>query len=91
MTEQQIMAVIDLTTVPAREPGSYPVGISRRSWSYRQRRREGSTSRPNLVERTPKVKPAPSWYRMVYAESPEVVAAMPELARSARAFGAVTA
>jgi hypothetical protein len=79
MTEQQIMAVIESMTVPAREPESYPGGISRRSWLYHQRRRDGSTPRPTPVKPAPKVEPAPSWYRMVYAESPEVVAGMPEL------------
>jgi hypothetical protein len=44
MTEQQILAVIESMTVPAREPESYPGGLSRRSWLYHQRRREKSTS-----------------------------------------------
>ena len=34
MTEQQILAVIESMTVPAREPESYPGGLSRRSWLY---------------------------------------------------------
>jgi hypothetical protein len=43
-------------------------------------RRDGSTTWPSTpVEPVPKVMPAPSWYRTVYAESPEVVAGMPEL------------
>jgi hypothetical protein len=69
MTEHQIMAVIDSMTVPAREPESYPGCIRRRSWLYRQRRREGRAPPTTLVGPASKVKPAPSWYRMVCAES----------------------
>ena len=66
-------------TVPTREPENYPSGISRRSWIYHQRRRDGSTPRPSTpVEPASKVEPAPTWYRTVYAGSPEVVAGMPE-------------
>jgi len=79
MTEQQIMAVIESMTVPAREPESYPGGLSRRSWLHHQRRRERSTSPRTPVEPAPKVQPAPTWYRMVHAERREVVATMPEL------------
>jgi len=80
MTEQQIVAVIESMTVPAREPESYPGGLSRRSWLYHQRRRRGKTPRPPIpVEPAPQVMPAPTWYRMVYAERPDVVAGMPEL------------
>jgi len=82
MTEGQIMAAIDSMTIPAREPESYPSGISRRSWSYRQRRSGGSTPRPSLAEPASKVKPAAGWYHTVCAESPQVVAAMPELTHS---------
>jgi hypothetical protein len=32
MTEQQIMAVIESMTVPARQPENYPGGICKRSW-----------------------------------------------------------
>jgi hypothetical protein len=79
MTEQQIMAVIESMTVPAREPEIYPGGQSRRSWLYHQRRRNGTTPRLTSVEPAPKVQRAPTWYRMVYSESPDVVAGMPEL------------
>ena len=79
MTQQQIMAVIESMTVPARKPESYPGGITRRSWLHHQRRGQAITPRFTPVEPAPKVRPAPTWYRMVYAESPELVAGMPEL------------
>lgn len=73
------MAVIESMTVPAREPESYPGGLSRRSWLYHQRRGNGITARRTPVEPAPKVQPAPTWYRIVHAERPEVVAGMPDL------------
>ena len=84
MTEQQIIAVIDSMTVPAHEAESYPGGISRRSWLYHQGRPGRSRSLPTAVKPAPKVQPAPSWYCMVYAERPEVVAALPELTQTQR-------
>jgi hypothetical protein len=79
MTEHQITAVIESMTVPAHESESYPGGLSRRSWLYQQRRRERSAAPRAPVESEAKVQPAPTWYRMVHAESPEVVTRMPEL------------
>ena len=87
MTEPQIMAAIESMTIPAREPESYPGGITRRSWLYRQRRRDTSTPRSaTLLETDPKVKPAPTWYQVAHAESPEVVAGMPGLTKTQQAL-----
>ena len=81
MTEQQIMAVIKSMTVPAGEPESYPGGISRRSWLYRQRDGAAGDSGPANPRGAEE-----SWaclrplgIALVYAESPEVIAGMPEL------------
>jgi hypothetical protein len=79
MIEPQILAVVESMTVPAAEPETYPGGLSGRSWLYHQRHRDGRNRRTIPVEPAPRVVPAPSWYRMVYAESPQVVATMPEL------------
>lgn len=87
MTEQQIIAVIESMTVPAREPETYLNGISQRSSAYHQRRRDRSLTRMSTpVEPVPRVKPAPTWYRMIYAESPEVVAGMPKLTESSKSY-----
>lgn len=79
ITEQQILAAIESITVPARKPESYPGRISKRSWSHHRRRRDASAPRPTASGPTPTVTTAPDWYHMVYAESPEVVAGIPEL------------
>lgn len=79
MTEPQILAVIESMTVPAREPETYPGGITRRSWLLRQRGRRAS------VPRIPEGKPPdvvidlPSNFRKVYPESQEVISRLPEL------------
>jgi hypothetical protein len=88
MTEQQILDVIESMTVPAREPEHYPRGMTRRGWLFRER--YGIEGNPNLqgpktkrpAEPMPKVQPAPSWFHKVDAESPEVIAAMPDLTRT---------
>lgn len=72
------------------EPDPYPGGLSRRSWLYRQR--YGMVGNPNMqkpkkrrpptedaVTLAPKVMPAPSWFHKVHAETPEVIATLPDL------------
>ncbi|MCA2249016.1 hypothetical protein JF729_14620 [Mycobacterium intracellulare] len=83
MTEQQILAAIESMTVPVREPETYPGGITRRSWLAHQRPRSSANRKP-LARPAPKVQPAPSWYQMVHAESPEAVASLPELTETQR-------
>ena len=61
MTQQQILAVIESMTVPAREPEHYPEGMTRRSWLYQQRQRAGrSVIRPGPRRVTPS---RPRWLR----------------------------
>lgn len=80
MTEQQIMAAIEAMTVPAREPETYPGGITRRSWLMHQSGRRPGPSPGGKKPPPPKgPHPLPTYFRKVYPESPDVIAGLPKL------------
>lgn len=98
MTEAQILAAIVAMSTTSRaaqveaERAVKPYGgLTRRSWLHHQRseipgttqysRRHGSPQKGPPAPRV-EVEPAPSWYKMVYRESDEMIAKLPALSGS---------